>query len=298
MNLHEALKQAEVGNVALGHFNVSELVTLKAAVDVAREMGVPVVVGVSESERAFIGVFEIVALVRAMRAEHGIPVFLNADHTHSLAKAEEAARAGFDSVVFDASESSFEQNVAKTKRAVGACKAINPSILVEGELGYIGSGSEIHSELQPPRLTTAAEAKQYVEETHVDVLAPAVGTTHGLLPSMVRGETQKHLDIVRIAEIRAATRMPLTLHGASGTSDTDLARGIQAGITMVHINTELRVAWRRGLEVSLAEDPDEIAPYNLFAEASARVTDVIRNRLKLFSRRETRRRSIHHTVPH
>jgi fructose-bisphosphate aldolase, class II len=287
MNLSQALQQADAGKIALGHFNVSELVTLQAAVAVAREMGVPVVLGVSESERAFIGVPQIVALVRSLREEFGTPIFLNADHTHSLAKAEEAARAGFDSVVFDASNLSFERNVADTQRAVEATKAINASFVVEGEIGYIGSGSQIHAAFEPSRLTTAAEARQFVEETHVDVLAPAVGTMHGMVPSMLRGEAQKHVDISRIAEIKAATKLPLTLHGASGTADADLQRAIRAGITTVHINTEVRVAWRRGLEIALKERPDEVAPYQLFAEASARVADVIRGKLMLFSGRET-----------
>ncbi|HXX69141.1 MAG TPA: class II fructose-bisphosphate aldolase [Polyangiaceae bacterium] len=287
MKLSEALQQADASKTALGHFNFSELVTLKAAVGVARDVGVPVVMGASESERAFFGVHEMVAIVRSLRERLGTAIFLNADHTHSLAKAEEAARAGFDSVVFDASSLSFEKNVAETRRAVSATKAINPFLVVEGEIGYIGSGSQIHAAFEHLPLTTAVEARQFVEETHVDVLAPAVGTMHGMLPSMLHGEARKHLDIGRIAEIKAATKRPLTLHGASGTGDLDLHRGIAAGITMVHINTELRIAWRHGLEVALAERPDEVAPYNLFAEASARVGDVVRSKLMVFSGRET-----------
>ena len=298
MNLLQALRQADVSKVALGHFNVSELVTLKAVLAVASEMGVPVVVGTSESERAFIGVPRIVAVVRSFRDQSGTPIFLNADHTHSLAKAEDAARAGFDSVVFDASNLSFEQNVANTKQAVVATKTINPAFVVEGEIGNIGSGSEIHAAFEPSRLSTPAEARQFVEETHVDVLAPAVGTMHGMVPSMLRGETQKHLDIPRIAEIKDAAKLPLTLHGASGTDDADLRRAIQAGITMIHINTELRVAWRQGLEAELAEHPDEVAPYHLFAESSTRVTDVIRRKLMLFSKLEKGRASASAHAPH
>jgi fructose-bisphosphate aldolase class II len=286
MNLLQALGQAGASKTALGHFNFSELVVLEAAVAVAREMGLPVVLGVSESERAFIGVPQVVALVRSFRDELGAPIFLNADHTHTLAKAEEAARSGFDSVVFDASKLPFEQNVAETKRAVEATKAIRPSFVVEGEIGYIGSGSEIHRAFVPMRLTNAAEAKQFAEETRVDVLAPAVGTLHGLVPDMVRGGSQKHLDVARIAEIKAATGLPLTLHGGSGTDERDLRRAIGAGITLVHVNTELRVAWRLGLERSLAEHPDEIAPYDLLADAKAGVTEVLRRKLALFSERE------------
>src|SRR5262249_13869246 len=130
--------------VAVGHFNFSELVVLKAAAEAASELGVPVVMGVSESEREFLGVREAAALVDSVRSEKGQEIFLNADHTHSIQKAEEAARAGFDMIVFDASEKPLEENIAQTRRAVEAAKSIRPSILVEGEVGYVGSGSEIH----------------------------------------------------------------------------------------------------------------------------------------------------------
>jgi fructose-bisphosphate aldolase, class II len=137
---------------------------------------------------------------------------------------------------------------AKPKRQ--ALKAVNPTILVEGEIGDIGVGSQIHE--QAPDLsrglTTSKEAKQYVEATRVDILAPAVGNMHGMLKTMVRGEEKKHLDIPRIAAIKSATQAMLTLHGGSGTNDDDFRKAIAAGINIIHINTELRVAWRRGLE--------------------------------------------------
>jgi fructose-bisphosphate aldolase class II len=282
--LSRALQQASDDKVALGHFNVSELVMLKAASAVARELNVPVIIGVSEGERGFLGVRQIAALVASLRDDLGLSMYLNADHTHSLEKLEEAARAGFDSVVFDASKQSFEDNVAQTKRAVEAAKSINPSMVVEGEIGYIGSGSEIHPVAEAPAaLTTPEEAQQFAAATGIDVLAPAVGSTHGMLPSMIAGESHQHLDVARIAAIKAATGLPLTLHGGSGSDDDDLRRAIRAGITVIHISTELRVAWRRGLESTLASHPDEVAPYELFSDATAQVTDVIRSRLSLFS---------------
>src|SRR5206468_8901507 len=139
---------------------------------------VPVMVGVSESERAFMGVRQVAAVVQSIRSEHDQPIFLNADHTHSLEKAVEAAGAGFDSIVFDASALPFEKNVEETRRAVQAVRSINPSIIVEGEIGDIGSGSEIHENVPAAakNLTTPEEAKQFVDATGIDVLAPAVGT--------------------------------------------------------------------------------------------------------------------------
>ena len=283
--LRNALEQSEKDGVAIGHFNVADLVLLKAVVAAARDLKVPVAVGASEGEREFFGVRQIAALVRSLREEYDYPIFLNADHTHSLAHALDVAKAGFDSVVFDLSALPFEQNVRQTKEAVEALKAINPEILVEGEIGDIGTGSEIH-ETAPDLskgLTSPAQAKEFVESTGIDILAPAVGNMHGMLKSMVQGQARKRLDIERIAEIKSAVQIPLTLHGGSGTDDEDLRKAIGAGINIVHINTELRVAWRRGLEEGLSKEPDEVVPYKILPFAVRSVQEVARSRLALFN---------------
>jgi len=227
--------------VAVGHFNVADLVLLKAVLAAAGEERVPVIDGASEGERDFLGTLQLAALVKSQRDESGLPIFLNADHTHSLAKARAAANAGFDLVAIDFSALPFEQNVSRTKEAVEALKTINPAILVEGEIGDIGTGSEIHEAAQNKagNLTTPEEARQFAGATGIDVLAPAVGNMHGMLTSMVLGKTKKHLDVERIAEIKKAAGVFLTLHGGSGTDDKDLRNAIAAGINIIHINTEL-----------------------------------------------------------
>jgi fructose-bisphosphate aldolase, class II len=226
-------------------------------------------VGASEGERGFFGVSH----------------FLNADHTHSLEGAMAATKAGFDSIVFDRSELPFEENIRATKQAVEALKSINPAILVEGEIGDIGTGSEIHDSA-PDRskvLTTPEEASQYVQSTGVDILAPAVGNMHGMLRTMVQGSTRKRLDLTRISEIKSASGSWLTLHGGSGTDDQDLQKAIAAGINIIHINTELRVAWRRGLEDAFARKPHEVVPYKLLPSAEESVKQVVLARLRLFN---------------
>ena len=283
--LRDLLQQAQQNGQAIGHFNVSDFVLLKAVFTAARELNVPVVVGLSEGEREFVGTRQIAAFVRNLREEFDFPIFLNADHTHSLAKGIEAAKAGFDSIVFDLSSLPIEENMRQTKQAIEALKAINPSMLVEGEIGDIGSGSEIHDSSPDlsKGLSTPEEAKQFVEATGVDILAPAVGNMHGMLRSMVKGETKKHLDIERISGIKKAARVLLTLHGASGTDDEDLRKAIGAGINIVHINTELRVAWRQGLETALAKRPDEVVPYKILPSVVNSVRDAVSSRLNLFS---------------
>jgi ketose-bisphosphate aldolase len=282
--LREVLTQLETEGAALGHFNVADQVLLKAVIAAAAEAKLPVLVGASEGERAFFGARQLAALVKSLRQESDLTVFLNADHTHSLAKALEAANAGFDAVGIDFSALPFDQNVARTKEAVQAIKAVNPAILAEGEIGDIGTGSEIHETVQgdPRKLTTPEEARQFVVATGIDILAPAVGNMHGMLKSMVQGKAKKHLDLERIVQIKRAAGVFLTLHGGSGTDDEHFRQAIAAGINIIHINTELRVAWRDSLETSLARDSNEVVPYKLLRPVVDSVKQVVGSRLRLF----------------
>ena len=294
--LRQVLERANTEKRAIGHFNISDLVALKATFEAARDLNVPVVVGVSEGERKFMGTRQVAAIVRSLREEFDFPIFLNADHTHSLPLALEAAHAGFDWIVFDLSALPFEENVRQTRAAVEALKAINPEILVEGEIGDIGSGSEIHDtapDLQKG-LTTPEQARQFVAETRVDTLAPAVGNMHGMLKTMVAGNSKKRLDLERIRAIKDATGMFMTLHGGSGTDDDDFRAAIASGITVVHINTEVRLAWRRGFDQAFAKEQEEIVPYKLLPQVVSSVKQVIAARLSLFSGQTPRAHSAAH----
>lgn len=284
-DLRQVLQQCQDRGVAIGHFNIADFLMLKAIFESAHALKVPVIIGVSEGERKFVGVRQASALVRSLRDEFDFPIFLNADHTHSLESAIEAAEAGYDAIVFDVSALPMDENVRQTQAAIRKLKGIHPSILIEGEIGDIGTGSEIHESVPDlsKGLTTPEQARQYVEKTGVDILAPAVGNMHGMLQSMVQGKAKKRLDLERIAQIKAATHALLTLHGASGTDDEDLRKAIAAGINIVHINTELRVAWRRGLDEALAKQPHEVVPYKILPSAIDAVKQVATSRLKLFN---------------
>jgi len=132
-------------------------------------------------------------------------------------------------------------------------------------------------------LTKTDDAKRFVETTRIDVLAPAVGNMHGLLKSMISGGMKKRLDIGRVGEIAAAVSIPLTLHGGSGTDDGDFKKAISAGITIVHISTELRLARRRGIEAALAGNSDEVVPYKLYDNSVSAMAAVAEERLRLFN---------------
>lgn len=285
MNLREAIKEAEEKKVAIGHFNFANIEGLWAIFNAAKELQVPVILGTSEGERDFIGVKQASALVKSVREEYNYPIFLNADHTYSVERVKEAAEAGYDAVIFDGAKLPFEENVQKTKEAVEAAKSINPDILVEAELGYIGTSSKLLDEVpegasvSEASYTKPEEAKEFVEKTGIDLFAPSVGNLHGML----KGAKNPNLSIERITKIREEGGVPLVLHGGSGISDEDFKAAIGAGIAVVHINTEIRVGFKEGLERILKEKPDEIAPYKYMNAARDSMSEVVKKRLELFN---------------
>ncbi len=288
-NLFEFIKEAEEKKTAIGHFNVSDIVGLRAVFEAARELNVPVIIGVSEGERGFIGVKQISALVKSFQEEYDYPIFLNADHTHSLDKLKEVVEAGFDSAVFDGSKLSIEENIKITKDAVELAKSISVSrrtnFIIEGEIGYIGSGSIILKEIpedaaiNPEDFTKLENATKFVKETGVNLFAPAVGNIHGIITN-----GNPKLDIERIKEIRKSAGVPLVLHGGSGIKDEDFLAAIDAGISVIHINTELRIAWRKGMEAALSQNPEEIVPYKILPKAVEEIKAIVIQRLKLFNK--------------
>ncbi|MDE1874722.1 MAG: class II fructose-bisphosphate aldolase, partial [Patescibacteria group bacterium] len=192
--LREYVADALEKKVAIGHFNISDIqgfwAVVRAAKDISALAGrdIPVIIGVSEGERSFIGVDQVKALVDTIR-KTGQPVFLNADHTYSFDKVKEVVDARFDSVIYDGTEQSFDDNVATTKKCVEYARSVDPDMLVEGELGFIGKSSKVLAEIpagvkiSEEFLTKPEDAKRFVEMTGVDMLAPAVGNIHGMLAS-------------------------------------------------------------------------------------------------------------------
>lgn len=283
--LKEYIKEAEKKGIAIGHFNISNLETLHGIFTAAKKLNLPVIIGTAEGEQNFIGTKQAVALIRSFREEYNYPIFLNADHHYSFDKVKEAVDAGYDSVIFDATGMSFEENIKVTKQCVDYARSVNPDIVVEAELGFIGKSSQVLDgipegvKITEEFLTKPEEAKKFVVETGVDMLAPAIGNIHGML----KGGKDPALNIKRIAEIKKAVKIPLVLHGASGNSADDIKDAIRAGMSVVHINTEIRVAFRKALVKSLQELPDEVAPYKYMKDAVKAVEGVIEEKLKLFS---------------
>ncbi len=290
-SLREYIVDAEAQGVAIGHFNISDLAALKAIFESARELSlligreVPIIIGVSEGEREFVGVWQAGALVKSLREEFSYPIFLNADHTHSLENIMKAVEAGFDAVLFDAGALSLEENIKKTKEVVAYVGHTAPHVLVECELGFFGTSSFILKEVPKgaaislDTITKPDVIARFVRETGVHLVGPAVGNLHGIF----KDAPNPHLFIERIKELRATGGVPLVLHGGSGITNDDFTAAIKAGISIIHINTDIRVAWRKGLEEALQHNPEEIVPYKLLPGAINAMRTIILERLKLFN---------------
>lgn len=281
MNLNYYLKQAKEGYYAIGHFNFGTADVLRGIVEASREAGAPaVMVGTSEGEADFFGLKEAVALVKALCEEYGYPIFLNADHFKSFEKCKEAIDAGYDSIIIDSSRLNLEENIALTKQVVDYARSVNPDISVEGELGYLKGSSEVQQkiEISPTDYSKPEEVADFVLRTEVDRMAVVFGNIHGIVT-----DQEEKLDIEHFSKIVSAEPRPYyVLHGASGLKDEDVVASIKAGITNIHFNTELRVAYRNEIDKQFHAHPNETTPYKYLGPAVDEVKKLVGHKIKLF----------------
>ena len=271
---------------AIAHFNISNLDQARAIVEVAHELNQPVIIGASEGERAYMGVPMVRTIINELNQEYDIAIFLNADHTYSFEKVVEVVEAGYDSVIVDGAKLPYEENVALVKKCVDYVRQYEAKtgkrVLVEAELGYIGQSSSLNATLpegvSDANLTTVEQAKDFVIRTGIDMFAPAIGNVHGMLVDAP--EPSLHID--RLKEIVSVIDVPLVLHGASGNTDEDLSGAIDAGIAIVHINTEIRKAFRDGEKSYMDEHPTEVAPYKFGKEGQEEMKKVVRAKMELY----------------
>jgi len=279
-NLEYYFKKAKREKWAIGQFNFSALPQLEAIVEAAKEMQSPVILGTSEGESRFLGLKQAVALVRAYRAETGLPLFLNLDHGKSFEYLKKAIDVGYDMVHFDGSKLPFKENANLTKEVLKYAR--KSGVLVEGEMGVIGTDAskmyEDKFEIKEENLTKPQEAENYIKETGVKLLAVSVGNFHGMSAG---GDPMLNLE--RLAAIKKQIKdIFLVLHGGSGTPEKDLKKAISLGIVKININTELRLAFTNTLKKSLEDNPKEITPYKYQTDSIGAVKKVVEEKIKLF----------------
>jgi fructose-bisphosphate aldolase, class II len=278
--LRETISAYQAAHKAIGHFNFSDSNQLRAIALAAKASKLPVIAGLSEGERGYFPLAHARALVWQYRTE-GVQIYLNADHTYSLEKVQEAIASGVDSIVVDGAKLSFEENVHLLSTCVKYARASGRDIVMEGELGYIGQSSKQLSSLPEgvteKNITSNEDAKKFTEATGIDCFAPAVGNVHGMLVNAP--EPKLHPD--RVKGIAEATGLPLVLHGASGNSEAEIVECIRAGIAVVHINTELRVLYRDSLRKSLLAD--ETTPYKFLEPAVEEMQRFLMGKMRVFA---------------
>ncbi|TSC67672.1 MAG: Uncharacterized protein CEO19_98 [Parcubacteria group bacterium Gr01-1014_73] len=283
--MRECLAEARAKKIAIGHFNISNLETLWGIFHAAKNLATPVIIGLSDGERDFVGVRQAAVLVKSLRQQFDFPIFINSDHVSSFERYKEAVDAGFDAAMFDGGELSLAENIKITKQCVDYAKNKNPEIITEGEIGFIGKSSKVletlpvGAALTETMFTKPLEAKYFVTETGVDLLAPAIGNIHGML----RNAKNPALNINRIKEISEITDLPLVLHGGSGSAPEEFRAAIEAGVVIIHINTELRVAYRQALQKSLQENPEEVVPYKYLKGPVKAIQKVVEEKIKIFN---------------
>lgn len=282
--LREVIATYQKAGQGLGHFNISDSNQLHAVAAASKATGLPVLVGLSEGEREFFPITHARALIDAYRAQ-GIALYLNADHTYGVEKVQHAIVDGVDSVVVDGAKLIFEENVHLLTTSVKYARASGRDVLVEGELGYIGTSSKVMDALPEGAAITEAmmtkpeELRALVDQTDIDLVAPAVGNVHGIVTS-----GQPKLSIERIALLKDAVPVPLVLHGGSGSGDDEFKAAVQAGITIIHINTGLRVLYRDSLQAALVSG--ETTPYKFLTPAVEAMQAYIAQKITLFANRQ------------
>ncbi|HEY1041534.1 MAG TPA: class II fructose-bisphosphate aldolase [Candidatus Paceibacterota bacterium] len=257
MNLKETILNAQKNKRALWHFNVGsyeQWLGIKKAVEQTKD---PLIVATSEGESSYISSKVLRALVNDAQSQ-GLPIFLGADHRKSKEAVEEALTGNVDVIVLDASKYGYDDNVQYVKKMSELCKQKNPQILTEGEIGFIGASSEIHEALDEnliKNLPGAELINKFIVATGIDLVAPALGTVHGIVAG-----GNPMIDIKHMKTICEQVNAPVVLHGGSGLSMETLKEVRHSGVSVIHINTDIRITVKEALKKSVSEIED-LAPY-------------------------------------
>ena len=294
----EILLKAHKEGYGVGAFNFVNFEMLNAIFNAANEAQSPIIVQASEGAIKYMGINMAVGLVKILSARYPhIPVALNLDHGTSFESCKKAIDSGFTSVMIDASHHCFEENVAITKEVVEY--AHSKGVSVEAELGRLmGIEDNISVSEQDAVLVNPDEAEEFVKQTQVDYLAPAIGTSHGAFK--FKGEPK--LDFARLQEVKRRTNIPLVLHGASaipeyvresflstggdlkgskGVPFEFLQEAVKGGINKVNTDTDLRIAFMAEVRRVANADPTQFDLRKFFTPGMEAMQKVIVERMKI-----------------
>ena len=268
------VRDAAAGRRAVAAFNVITLEHAEAIAQAASRAGQPVILQVSENAVRYHGglVKPLAAALHAIADAAGSQLALHLDHVEDRRLLDQAAEAGFGSVMFDAGRLPYGENVSSTKAVAAKLRSLG--IFTEAELGYVGGkATQVVSAHSPGVRTDPAQAEEYVAATGVDALAVAVGSSHAMT------EQTAALDLDLIERLRQQVPVPLVLHGSSGVPDDALRAAVRAGIAKVNVGTALNVAFTTALRSSLSAN-DSVDPRTHLAAARASTADAVQQFLE------------------
>ncbi|MBB3157142.1 fructose-bisphosphate aldolase class II [Microbacterium proteolyticum] len=253
------LDVANAHSFAIPAFNISDWAMFTGIMDISEEKSAPVIIAIHPDEVSHITT-DLIPAMHARAHRSSVPVAIHWDHGGTYDQIITAIKAGFTSVMIDASLEPFDQNVALTRKVVEAAHAVG--VQVEGELGTIGA-NDSYGESGAAEIiyTNVDDAVRFVEQTGVDSLAIAIGTSHGLYPAEKNPELRHDL----LEQIKAAVGIPLVLHGGSSNPDAELSRAVSLGINKINISSDIKVAYHDRMREVLGTDrrlrePNAIQP--------------------------------------
>jgi fructose-bisphosphate aldolase class II len=271
--LTDLLREAAAAGRGLGAFNVILLEHAEAIVAGAESAGRPVVLQISENCVKYHGSLAPIAVASlAIAGAASVPVIVHLDHIEDEELVREGIALGVDSVMFDASKLDYAANVART-RAIADFAHAN-GVAIEAELGKVGGKDGVHA---AGARTDPGEASEFVQQTGVDALAVAVGTSHAMQSRVAS------VDRDLIARLHAAVPVPLVLHGSSGLSDDELTASIAAGMTKINISTHLNGLFTDAVRSALAADPALVDPRKYVAPGRDAVATEVSRLLTLLA---------------
>ena len=269
----QLLLDAQKGGYAVGAFNVENMEMVQAVVAAAEELRSPVIMQTTPSTVKYANLTYFYENVKVAAQESSVPVVIHLDHGNSFELAMQAYRTGYTSIMIDGSHEGFEDNIALTSAVVKACHP--GEVPIEAELGKVGGKEDDLDGGEGDPYTNPQEAAEFVERTGIDSLAVAIGTAHGVYKGVPK------LDFSRLSEIRKAVSIPLVLHGTSGVPDEDVAECIKRGICKVNYATDLRIAFTKGINQVLKENPDTIDPKKYNAKGREEVRKYVMHKMKI-----------------
>jgi fructose-bisphosphate aldolase class II len=270
---------------AFGAFNLDDEATLKAVVLAAKAKNAPVLVEVSQGEVDDIGIDTVRDMVDNFKAEYGVEMYVNLDHSPSVESAMAGIEAGFEFIHIDISQSNHdatEDEIISATRVVVEYAAQLTGAIVESEPHYFGGSSNVHTEdinYDEIRQTfsTPEGMQSFVDTTGIDTFAAAIGNLHGKYP------VPKILDLELLQRLRDATSCNISLHGGSGTPGHYFRDAVKIGVSKININSDMRFAYRTALEKVLAENPTEYAVAKLIGkEVIPAVQAVVESKIEDF----------------